>query len=203
MAKQAKSRSRIKLDVPHAVKRALMYRGFIIGAPEVPHSTKTKKKPAPKRQISLHAPETELPSEQQEVHERLIDITVKAQDILFRADTVFPFTLFPDTITLDREKLTVVTRTFFKTAMIVSVPIDSISNVEVNVGPFFGSVHMASKYFVQNIHAVNFLSRSDAVKIEHLLQGFIISHDKNIDLTDIEKEDLLVLLNDLGQGVSE
>jgi hypothetical protein len=203
MAKQAKSRSRVKLDVPHAVKRALMYRGFIISAPEVPNSTKPEKKPAPKRQISLHTPETEVPSEQQEVQERLIDITVKAQDILYRADTVFPFTLFPNTITLDREKLTVATRTFFRTARIISVPIDSISSAEVSVGPFFGSLHMASKYFVQNTYLVNFLTRSDAMKIEHLMQGFIIAHDKKVDLTDIEKEDLLILLDDLGQGVTE
>jgi hypothetical protein len=141
--------------------------------------------------------------ENQDVHEKLIDITEKAQDVLFRADTVFPLTLFPDTITLDREKLTVATRSFFRTAKIVSVPVSSISSAEAEVGPFFGSLHMASKFFVQNIYTVNFLPRADALKIQHLLQGFIIAQEKGIDVTDIDKEDLLLLINDLGQGVSD
>jgi hypothetical protein len=130
-------------------------------------------------------------------------MTEKAHDILCQADTVFPFTLFPDTITLDREKLTVATRSFFRVAKIVSVPVSSISSAEVDIGPFFGSLHMASKFFVQNKYSVNFLWRKDAVDIQRMLQGFLIAHEKGIDISDVEKDDLRVLLHDLGQGVSD
>lgn len=189
----------IRLDVVQAIRRASMHRGILLG----------KDSPAPRNRPP--EPKTKGPTpteltgaqEPQEVHERLIDITEKAQDVLFKADTVFPFTVFPDTISLDREKLTVVTRTFFKVAKIINVPVSSISSAEVDVGPFFGSLHMASKYFVQNTYSVNFLTRADALNLQHMLQGFIIAQQKKVDLTDIEKNDLLVLLKDLGQGVSE
>jgi hypothetical protein len=142
-------------------------------------------------------------SEPGEVHEKLMELTEKAQDILFTADTVFPFTMFPDTITLDREKLTLVDRFFFRVAKVITVPISSMISADANVGPFFGSVHMNSKYFIDNTHTVNFLWRHDAEEIHRLLQGFIIAQEKGIDVSDIEKEDLKVLLRDLGHGTRE
>jgi hypothetical protein len=136
-------------------------------------------------------------------HEKLIDITEKAHDVLFQADSVFPFTLFPDTLTLDREKLTIAIRSFFRVAKIITVPVTSMISAEADVGPFFGSVRMTSKYFVDNTHEVRFLWRDDATRIHRLLQGFIIAHERDLELHEIDKDDLIVLLEDLGQGVSD
>lgn len=209
MAERTRGGKAIHLDLVGAVRRAYLRRGVFIPPATNGDTADGPKTDTRKKTRTAGADDDNIPTgptgsqEPQEVHEKLIDITEKAQDVLFEADTVFPFTLFPDTITLDREKLTVATRTFFRVAKIVSVPVSSVSSAEVDVGPFFGSLHMASKYFVQNKYSVNFLPRSAAIKLQRLLQGFIISQEKKIDLTDIEKSDLLMLLGDLGQGVSE
>jgi len=118
--------------------------------------------------------------------------------------TIFPFTLFPDTITIDREKLTIANRFFFKVASINSIPISDIQSVEANVGPFFGSIGLvrATLTTLRSSFAVRFLWRDDAIKIQRLLQGYIIAHQKEVDCSAIEKEQLITLLNDLGQGVS-
>lgn len=199
MAKKIMTVDEIRIDIVEALKRAFIKQGY------VPRPRRSEQTPVNRLSISGSDQEVEVvaPEQPQEAHEKLIDVTEKAQDCLFKADTVFPFTLFPDTITLDREKLTVATRHFFKMATIVSVPISSISSAEVDVGPFFGSLHMASKFFTQNKYTVNWLSREKALKLQHLMQGFIIAQDKKIDVTDINKEDLLILLDDLGQGVSD
>lgn len=132
--------------------------------------------------------------------EKLINITEGAHENLITASTVFPFTLFPDTINIDRQKLTIVHRWFFSTSTTSSVQIDDVQIAKVDVGPFFGSVHLASKYFVDNIQSINFLRRSDAVKIQRLLQGYMIAHHRKIDCSSIDNAQLVVLLNDLGQG---
>jgi hypothetical protein len=137
------------------------------------------------------------------IHEKLIDMAEKAHDVLYQSETVFPFTLFPDTITIDREKLSVAKRSFFRVAKIITVPITSLISAEADVGPFFGTVRMTSKYFVDNTHEVNFLTRNDATHIHRLLQGFIIAHEKGLDVTEVETDDLRVLLEDLGQGVND
>ncbi len=135
--------------------------------------------------------------------EKLVGITTGAQDILITANTVFPFVLFPDTISMDRQQLTIVHRPFFLTANTISVQIDDILNVESNVGPFFGSLHLFSKYFTNNVKSINFLSRRNALKIQRLIQGYMIAHHRQINCSNIEKDHLVVLLNDLGQGTAK
>ncbi len=166
------------LDIFEAIKRALMRRGFI------------RRKPQTKKIASVN----------KKTPTKLVDVTVKSHDILFSANTVFPLTLFPDTVTIDREKITIANRIFFLVAKIMSVPIRDILSVEVDVGPFFGSVHFSSRFFDNNHHKVNFLWREDALKLQRMLQGYIIAHEREIDCKDIDKEKLIILLNDLGQS---
>jgi hypothetical protein len=126
--------------------------------------------------------------------EKLVDVTVGAHDILLTATTVFPFVLFPDTISMDRQQLTIVHRSFFSTANTISVRIEDVLNIESNVGPFFGSIHIFSKFFTNDIKSINFLSRVDTLTIQRLVQGYMIAHHRKIDCSTIEKS--------LGQGAT-
>jgi hypothetical protein len=132
--------------------------------------------------------------------EKLINITEGVQDNLITANTVFPFVLFRDSVSVDRQKLTIVHRSFFGTSSTTSVQIDDVQIAKVDVGPFFGSVHLASKYFVDNIQSINYLKRADAIAIQRLLQGYMIAHHRGIDCASIDNDQLVVLLNELGQG---
>lgn len=135
--------------------------------------------------------------------EKLYDVAIKSHDILFSANSVFPFTLFPDTITIDREKVTIVHRLFFRVAKIVSVRIHDLLNVEADVGPFFGSIHLTSRYFLNNPESIHFLWRGEAARVQRLLQGYIIAQQEKIDCSKIEKNELCLLLDDLGRGASD
>lgn len=134
--------------------------------------------------------------------EKLINITEGSRQNLISATTVFPFVMFPDTISIDRQKLTITHRAFFRTSSTISVQIDDVQIAKVDVGPFFGSVHLASKFFVDNIQSINFLKRSDALAIQRLLQGYMIAHHRQIDCASIDNAQLVVLLNELGQDAA-
>lgn len=149
--------------------------------------------------------------------DKLYEVAIKSHDILFKSDTVFPFTLFPDTILLDREKLTIIHRQFFRMAQITAIRIKDILNAEVDIGPFFGSLRVVTRYYSgpesqfagvdtgdrsRKPATINYLWRSDAIKIHSMLQGYIIVSQREIDCSEISKEELTVLLYDLGQSVS-
>lgn len=149
--------------------------------------------------------------------DKLYDTAIKSHDILFKADTVFPFILFPDTITLDREKLTIIHRQFFRVAQITAVRIKDILNAELDVGPFFGSIRVVTRYYSgpesqfagsdsderrRKPPTIKFLWRHDAERLHSMLQGYIIATQKEIDCSDISKEELATLLNDLGQSTA-
>jgi hypothetical protein len=196
MAKQVKSLDDMPVDPVDAVKRGLMRRGLFSSrrikkrnsGSETSNSVREESGPVKEKNKSENIdPEGPRGKDQEvsrssdesepgEVHEKLIEMTENAHDVLFTADTFFLLTLVPDTITLDREKLTVVDRYFYRIAKITTVPISSMISADVSVGPFFGSVHMTSKYFIDNTHTVRFLWRKDAEEIHRLLQGFIIAH---------------------------
>lgn len=135
--------------------------------------------------------------------EKLFDMAISAHDILFSSNTVFPFTLFPDTISLDREKVTIIHRYFFFTAKIAHIRIKDILSVDADVGPFFGSLHITSRYFVNTPQKINFLPRSKALQLERQIQGYIIASQREIDCSTIPKDDLLMVLEDLGRGATE
>lgn len=164
------------LDVFEAVKRALIHRGIFREKPKNPFS-------APRR-----APK------------KLAEAAVESHEILFKADTVFPFTLFPDTVTLDREKVSFATRFFFRVAKVTSIPVRDLLSVEADVGLFFGSVHTSSRYFITNPRTVNWLWREDAEKLMRLLQGYIIAHEQKMDCSHIPNDRLIKLLLDLGKS---
>jgi len=139
-----------------------------------------------------------------EAIEKLHNAIGSAHQVLMSATTVFPFTLFPDTITIDRAKVTVAHRFFFSMAEVVSIPVKDILNVTADIGPIFGSVNITSRFFDQKEpYAISYLWRGDALKIKRIMQGYIIAQQKEIDCSALETKELASMLDELGKGALE
>lgn len=129
-----------------------------------------------------------------------IDNIVRAShEILAEAHSVFPFTLFPDTITVDRTKITLTIRSFFRSAEVFSIRIEDVLNVTTTVGPFLGTVSVMSRVFnTDKPHTVTYLKRADAIHLKHVAQGYVIALHNNIDCSQFSKEQLIKMLEKLG-----
>jgi hypothetical protein len=126
-----------------------------------------------------------------------------AHEVLCTVTTVFPFTLFPDTVTIDRSKLTVTRRQFFKMADVMTLRIEDVLNVVAHVGPIFGSVEIATRFFSEKKpYRVNYLWRNDALRIKRIMQGYIIALQKKIDCSALATHELATMLDELGKGAS-
>lgn len=224
MANSIKTFNNLRVDIFQAMKRAFMRRGVLRAVDEPPRSSNPRNiestvksnvdsLPAEKNdEMPAEAP-AEVKEEPQDLgkeekkaeqgSEEIIELTERTQDVLFEAHTVFPFTLFPDTLTLDREKLTIAERYFWRVAKITSVPVSEILSCQASVGPFFGSIHLVFSFFADNERTVKFLWREDATKLQRMLHGYIIAHKRQINTTNISAEDLKVMLKEIGQGASE
>jgi hypothetical protein len=125
----------------------------------------------------------------------------QSHEVLVKAVTSFPFTLFPDTVTLDREKLTISHREFFMTGEVMSIRIKDILNVTADVGPFFGSLKITTRFFNngEKPYTVKYLSRRDALRLKRVLQGYIIAEQKKIDCSTLKTKELVQMLDNLGQ----
>jgi len=134
--------------------------------------------------------------------EKLNNVVGASHETIMSATTVFPLTFFPDTITIDRTKLTITHRLFFWTAQVISIKIEDILNVTASVGPFFGSVQIHTRFFdPHKPYVINLLQRKDALKIDRIMQGYSIAMDKNIDLSALDTKELAQKLDELGQAI--
>jgi hypothetical protein len=140
-----------------------------------------------------------------EAVQQLSEVVNNSGDVLAKATTVFPFTMFPDAITVDREKITVTHRTFFRIAEVTSIRIEDILNVTSGVGPFFGTLKISTRYFdtEKPPYTIRYLTRSDTQHIKRLLQGYITAMRKKIDTSALNTDELSDMLDQLGGGEAE
>lgn len=126
-------------------------------------------------------------------------IVKKSHQLLATARTVFPMTLFPDSVVVDRTKVTIIERNFFWSANMISFQIEDILNVSASVGPFFGSLTIASRVMstVDHFH-VNYLWRKDAIALKHIIQGYIIAKHSGIATDHLSQNELVAMVSELG-----
>lgn len=124
----------------------------------------------------------------------------QSNEVLAEATSVFPFTLFPDTMTVDRTKLTITQRTFFLSSKVMTIHIEDVLNLSVQTGPLFGSLTIAIKGLTSEDHfSMNYFWRKDAIHLKHIIQGHTIARRDKIDYKSMEKQQLIDTLIKLGK----
>jgi len=120
-----------------------------------------------------------------------------SNDVLARASTIL--SLFPDTMTVDRAKVTVTKRSFYRMADIMSMRIEDVLNATCTVGPLFGTVSITSRVLNddQTTHIGRFW-RADAKRLKRVIQGYVIALQRNIDCSKLEAGELSRMLEQLG-----
>lgn len=130
---------------------------------------------------------------------KLNKVLEQSHEILAGANTVFPITLFHDTVFLDRTKVTIIKRNFFWSEDVMSIRIEDVLNVTASVGPLFGSLTIVSRVVSTVDHfEITHFWRSDAVHLKHVIQGYIIALHNKLDIDHLNKDDLIKTLKELG-----
>lgn len=143
-------------------------------------------------------------AKKQKATDELVHAVGSSHDILARATTVFPLTLFPDTLTIDRAKITITHRDFMAAGEVISISIEDILNVAATVGPLFGSVSISTRFFDPNKpYKIDHFWRKDALKIKRIAEGYIIARQKDIDTSALSTPELSKLLDELGKVSAE
>lgn len=122
----------------------------------------------------------------------------KSNRILLSISThAFPFDLFPNTINVEEGRITIITRTFFMTSRVHSVDIKDISNVFVNMAPFFAQLTIISKTFEANEIKINNLRKDEAVFARRIIEGLRTFASKQIETSSYTVKELVDKLLEL------
>jgi len=143
--------------------------------------------------------------EEQENLQRLKTITQRHEIEILRAKSVWPFTLFPDTLVIDTTKVTIVRKQLFATEYVATVPLKDLSDVNIQTVLFLGTLLI--KYMPQsntpgmnepvNIRIPN-LSRGDAIKAKNILKGALVAKAEEIDIAKLPPEEVVKVLEKFG-----
>jgi hypothetical protein len=139
------------------------------------------------------------PELQLDPNAKLQKVLEQSHEILASANTVFPITLFPDTVFVDRTKVTIIRRNFFWSEDVMSIRIQDVLNVSASVGPLFGSLTLVSRVMSTVDHfQINYFWRSDATHLKHIIQGYVIAQHNKLDIAHLTKDELITTLQELG-----
>lgn len=132
--------------------------------------------------------------------EGLQKIVRKSHQLLASAQTVIlPINLFPDSVTVDRTKVTITKRTFFWSSSVISIRIEDVLNIACSTGPIFGSLIISSRVMNSTDHyEIDYFWRKDALYLKQLIQGYVIAQHNQIETSHLKREELIDTLLDLG-----
>lgn len=131
---------------------------------------------------------------------KLAHLAGQSEEIIFCTTTTFRFRPERYELLIDRAKLTVIKRLFLLADNITSIKWGDVLNVDLSVGPFFGSLTLKARYLDRPI-IVAPLRRDKAFKAKRLVEGLIVACSKGIALDEIPTEELIDEITRIGTGI--
>lgn len=127
-------------------------------------------------------------------------VVEQAQEVLAGARTVIlPYNIFPDTVTVDRMKVTITLWNSLWSTEVVTLRIEDILNVSARIGLLFGSLTISTRVMNSTDHfVINGFWNKDAIRLKHIIQGYMIALHQGIDVSQLSTERLVRKLNELG-----
>jgi hypothetical protein len=120
-----------------------------------------------------------------------------SNQVLFSASTVLA--IFPDSMTIDRAKVTITKRSFYRMADVMSMRIEDVLNATCTVGPIFGTVTIVSRVMNEDqTSSIGRFWRADAKRLKRIIQGYVIALQRHIDCRELGTQELAAMLEQLG-----
>lgn len=145
--------------------------------------------------------------EEEENKERFKTITARQDIEILRAYSVFPFTIFTDTLVIDTTKVTIAKKQLFATQFVTTIPLKDLSDVNIQTILFLATLMI--RYMPQsnapgmnqpvNIRIEN-LSRTDAIRAKNILKGALVAKAEEIDIAKLPQEEVVKALEKFGES---
>lgn len=131
-------------------------------------------------------------------------VVQRSHEVLAGAKTVIlPVNLFPDSVIVDRTKVTITKRSFYWTSQVITTRIEDILSVTSSMGPLFGSLVISTRVMNSTDHyEINYFWRKDAEYLKQIIQGYVIAQHNAIETKHLTRDELVQTLLELGQDSS-
>jgi len=141
-------------------------------------------------------------SNRKKVENKINQMADKSDQILFRTKTVFPFDFFPDTITINANKIDIINAAFFFSSSTTSIPLRDIANVEIETSPFFAKIKIVNIRYPMEPLMMQYLHKSDAIRAKNIIDGLLVSMSQGADVAAIDPQKMQPQIEKVGEGAT-
>jgi uncharacterized membrane protein YheB (UPF0754 family) len=134
-------------------------------------------------------------TKKEEDKQAVSDLIKKSNRCIISASTHFPWTLFPNTIEVEEDRVTFIFRQFLASQS-HSVDILDISNVFIESSPFFATLQIVSRTFVENNITIGHLDPKKAARVQMIIEGLRTFAEHNIDTSNYEVKELIAKIEE-------
>ncbi len=124
------------------------------------------------------------------------DLVRSSNRCITSLSSLFPWDIFPNTITIEESKVTFVFRQLFASQS-HSVDIKDISNVFIESSIFFATLQVVSRPYVQNDIKIGKLNKTKAARARMIIEGLRTFAVHNIDTSNYGIEELISKIGQL------
>lgn len=132
--------------------------------------------------------------------EKLQHTLVSAKRILLKIRAVFPFDFFPNEIIVDENKVDIVSRKFFFSKEVFSIPIMNINGVTSSSNLVFGEIRIEAWGIHRLPEPVRYLRKQDALKARRIIGGLIMANREKVDIANIPLLKARKVLEEIGRS---
>ena len=134
-------------------------------------------------------------SKKAEDKQAVSDLIKKSNRCIISISSHFPWTLFPNTIEVEESRVTFIFRQFLS-SQTHSVDIKDISNVLIESSPFFATLQIVSRTFVENNITIGHLDATRAARVQMIIEGLRTFAEHNIDTSNYEVKELIAKIEE-------
>jgi hypothetical protein len=129
---------------------------------------------------------------------KLNDLMSDVEQILFNASSVFPFSVFPTQIVIEKTKINVKHQLFFGSSQVKSILISEIADVEVSTNIFLATIKITTLLPQEPPIFITNFRKQDALKLQRIIQGLMVGMHEQIDISQIPVHELSHRIEQLG-----
>lgn len=140
---------------------------------------------------------------EKEAQKKVTSIAERADNILMKIKSVFPFDLFPNTVTIDSNKVIVVDKAFFASETVTSILLEEVTDIVVESNFFLAQIVITySHHPLRPLHyKIPNLRKHEALRAAEIIQGLLVLRiSEGIDLSKLEPEEIIRQLGEIGKS---
>ncbi|MCJ7826155.1 hypothetical protein MUP56_00895 [Patescibacteria group bacterium] len=134
-------------------------------------------------------------TKKEEDKQTVSDLIKKSNRRIISISSLFPWDFFPNTIEVEESRVTFIFRQFLASQS-HSVDIKDISNVFIQSSPFFATLQIVSRTFVQNDITIGHLDAKKAQRVKMVIEGLRTFVENNIDTSNYEVNELIAKIEE-------